>query len=219
MTMRLCVFRWLLSNLILATVPFGCGGPTAPLARIGYLVIFATAGAVTVLINNGSLAQERNQPGPGATDLGGCLLTSLLFLATVAVAALDRPLHLGAAVQWQWQIGAFTLLVPLAGLQTWAMAVNPFFSSAIRLQTERGHYLVTRGPYRFVRHPGYLAMLLTVPATAIALGSRFALLPVLSYSAVILRRTIKEDHFLKEELNGYTDYSAMVRHRLAPGLW
>jgi len=147
------------------------------------------------------------------------LLTSFLFIATVAAAALDRRLQLSTALPWKWQIGALILLVPLAGFQSWAMAVNPFFSSSVRLQTDRGHYLVTRGPYRFVRHPGYLAMLLAMPATAIALGSWLALIPALAYSVVIVCRTIAEDHFLKENLNGYTDYAANVRYRLAPGLW
>lgn len=220
MTTQLRFLQWLLSSLVLVTVLFGCGGLIRPLERMGYLLIFVTAGAATIFVTNPSLAQERSRPGPGALDLGGHLLASLLFLATTAVAALDSGrLPRSAPVPREWQIGALILLVLLAVVQIWAMAVNPFFSSAIRLQADRGHCLVTQGPYQLIRHPGYLAMFLTMPTTAIALGSWLALLPALFYSAVILRRTIREDQFLKENLHGYTQYATIVRYRLAPGLW
>ncbi|MGH9438152.1 MAG: methyltransferase family protein, partial [Terriglobia bacterium] len=87
------------------------------------------------------------------------------------------------------------------------------------IQTDRGHQLVTRGPYRLVRHPGYLAMAFIMPATAIALGSFISLIPALSYSVLILWRMAREDRFLKTTLEGYVDYTTKVRSRIIPGLW
>lgn len=112
-----------------------------------------------------------------------------------------------------------SLQILAMALQTWAMAVNPFFSSVIRLQSDRGHHVITRGPYRFVRHPGYFAMLAIMPATAVALGSLAALAPAILYDALILRRTLKEDEFLVKNLSGYCDYATRVSQGLIPGLW
>jgi protein-S-isoprenylcysteine O-methyltransferase Ste14 len=101
-------------------------------------------------------------------------------------------------------------------IQAWAMAVNPFFSPVVRIQSERGHRLVTHGPYRFVRHPGYLAMLIAMPASAIAIGSWLALIPALAFSGVIVHRTVLEDQFLRAHLAGYAEYSDQVGHKLFP---
>ena len=96
-------------------------------------------------------------------------------------------------------------------LQMWAMVVNPFFSPDIRLQPEHGHRLVTRGPYRLLRHPGYLAMLLAVPASALAIGSCLALVPAALFCLVILKRVRVEEQFLQSNLAGYTQYMDNVR--------
>ena len=182
-------------------------------------MLIAATGAVTVfLIDLRSERREVNRARVPWMPQDG-ISTSLFFLITVAVAASDGGRFQFPAVPGTYQIGALMLLIPLSSLQIWAMTVNPFFSSVIRLQADRRHRLVSCGPYSLVRHPGYLAMVLTMPATAIALGSWLALLPASAYSAVILRRTIQEDEFLKENLNGYSEYAANVRCRLAPGLW
>jgi len=89
--------------------------------------------------------------------------------------------------------------------------VNPFFSPALRIQVERGHSAITCGPYRIVRHPGYLAMLIAVPASALTLGSWLALIPALAFSAVIVRRTALEDCYLMQNLHGYMEYTESVR--------
>ena len=80
------------------------------------------------------------------------------------------------------------LIAAANALQTWAMVVNPFFSPEIRLQPDRGQSLITRGPYRLLRHPGYLAKLLSVPASALAIGSCLALVPAAASCLVILKR-------------------------------
>ena len=99
------------------------------------------------------------------------------------------------------------------------MIVNPFFSPALRIQTERGHSVITCGPYRIVRHPGYLAMLIAVPVSALTVGSWLALIPAFGFIAVIVRRTALEDRYLRQELPGYLSYAKSVRYRLVLGLW
>lgn len=78
---------------------------------------------------------------------------------------------------------------------------------------------MTSGPYRLIRHPGYLAMAILMPATALALGSTVALIPAFCYSSLILWRTRREDRFLTDQLAGYAEYRIKVRDRLIPGLW
>jgi protein-S-isoprenylcysteine O-methyltransferase Ste14 len=116
-------------------------------------------------------------------------------------------------------LAALAVFSAAIAFQASAMIVNPFFSPGIRLQKERNHRIITRGPYRLLRHPGYLGMLVAIPASALALGSWLALIPGLAFSGVIIRRTASEDQFLKVNLSGYSDYSEKVRYRLLPGIW
>jgi protein-S-isoprenylcysteine O-methyltransferase Ste14 len=122
-------------------------------------------------------------------------------------------------ISWTVQVTALFVSMVGAAVQIWAMESNPFFSTAIRIQGERGQRVINTGPYRFIRHPGYLAMAITMPATALALSSYAALMPASCYSALILWRTAKEDTFLAAQLAGYTEYRVGVRHRLIPKLW
>jgi protein-S-isoprenylcysteine O-methyltransferase Ste14 len=105
-------------------------------------------------------------------------------------------------------------------LALWAMHVNRFFSSVVRIQTDRGQHVVTTGPYAFVRHPGYTAGILIIAASGPALGSWLAAALVVIFSLpFLLHRAITEDRILQVELAGYSDYAARVRWRLLPGLW
>jgi protein-S-isoprenylcysteine O-methyltransferase Ste14 len=105
------------------------------------------------------------------------------------------------------------------GLLTWSMASNKFFSGVVRIQEERGHQVATGGPYRIVRHPGYLAGVLVNLLTPLILNSLWALIPAGLVAAGLVLRTALEDHTLQAELDGYRDYSARVRFRLLPGIW
>jgi protein-S-isoprenylcysteine O-methyltransferase Ste14 len=214
------LFRWVLSSIALAALAFMCAGNTELPALCAYLGIFATSGLVAVLIVDPALLEERSNPGEDVLDPFIGTSTTFLFLLTVSVAALDSGrLHWTETIEAQVQTPALVFLAVITALQIWAMAVNPFFSTGIRVQTERSHHLITHGPYRLVRHPGYFAMFFMLPATAISLGSWVALIPASLYSAVILRRTVEEDEFLKNELSGYLSYVSTVRCRLFPGLW
>ena len=101
----------------------------------------------------------------------------------------------------------------------WATHVNRFFSSIPRLQAEQGHKVVSDGPYRFVRHPGYTAALVIAIASGIALGSWLSTFIVPFVVVGLVRRTIAEERLLKRELPGYAEYAARVRYRLVPAIW
>lgn len=185
-----------------------------------YLGVYWVLGLAGVLIADVSLDAERRQSGPGEIDPASRPAASFLFLATVATASLDAGrYHWSGPIPWIDQFDSLIVFSLSWAVQNWAMSANPFFSTAIRIQPERGHRVMTHGPYRFVRHPGYLAMAISMPATALALGSLCALIPALSYSAVMLCRTSREDMFLKHKLEGYSRYTGKVRYRLIPGLW
>jgi protein-S-isoprenylcysteine O-methyltransferase Ste14 len=205
------LIRWVLITASLSATLFLAAGTTHIASIRYYLATFSALLLVTMFSVDPRLAQERVHPrGPGIDD-GLRFATSFLFLVTVTVAALSvgrlrtvfnvpTPLR-GAALL------AFTLS---GSLQAWAMIVNPFFSPIVRLQAESGHRVITAGPYRFMRHPGYFAMLISIPASALAIGSFIALIPAIAFAWVIHQRTRIEDQFLKTNLPAYQEYTERV---------
>jgi protein-S-isoprenylcysteine O-methyltransferase Ste14 len=101
----------------------------------------------------------------------------------------------------------------------WAQAVNPLFEPGARIQSERHQRVIDVGPYRCVRHPGYVAALFLFFGMALALGSFWPLVPAALASGLLVVRTSWEDRLLRAELPGHDDYSRRVRWRLVPGVW
>jgi len=208
------LIRPLLSTAVLALVMALASRIGDPLTQ-AYLGVFGALGVAAAFTK---VERGSSDAPDGAVDPGVRVLASFLSLATVIVAALDAGrFHWGPALPSSVRLGGLILVALFGSLRVWALAVNPFFSTSLWIQPS--HRPVTAGPYCFVRHPGYLAMLVTAPATAIALGSLAGLLPALAYEILILRRTMREDHFLRERLGGYAEYSGTVRDRIAPGFW
>jgi len=104
-------------------------------------------------------------------------------------------------------------------LFTWAMVSNPFFSTAVRIQIDRGHTVASGGPYRYVRHPGYVGYIVFLLATPLIFGSLWGLLPAAITGMLFIVRTALEDKTLLQELDGYKEYAQRVRYRLLPPLW
>ncbi len=209
-TLRLLA-RWALITTSLSAVLFFAAGTTHVLSIRRYLAVFSGLLLVTMLSVDPSLAKERLLPQGASIDDGLRFAAGFLFLLIPTVAAFSvGRLRSGFSVSIPIR-NAGLVAFGLSGLlQTWAMIVNPFFSPTIRLQTERGHCVIADGPYRFVRHPGYSAMLISVPSSAMAVGSWLALIPACGFVFVILRRARLEDNFLRANLPGYIDYANRV---------
>jgi protein-S-isoprenylcysteine O-methyltransferase Ste14 len=146
-------------------------------------------------------------------------VTLLGPLAIWIVAGLDARFGWSSGVSGVLRVLAVVLALLGYGLLTWAMASNPFFSGVVRLQEERGHDVATAGPYRLVRHPGYLAGILVDLVTPLILGSFWAFIPAVLVTSGLVLRTILEDRTLHAELVGYPAYAQRTRHRLLPGVW
>ena len=99
------------------------------------------------------------------------------------------------------------------------MRSNTFFSAVVRIQKDRGHTVVSSGPYRFVRHPGYTGFSAFTLVTPLIVNSRWAFVPAAATVAVTVLRTALEDRTLQSELDGYADYVRRVRYRLVPIVW
>jgi protein-S-isoprenylcysteine O-methyltransferase Ste14 len=119
-----------------------------------------------------------------------------------------------------WLIVIGFILISLGyAFAAWALVENRFFSSVVRIQTDRGHVVCDSGPYRFVRHPGYAGNIPPLFGIVIALGSVWTLIPAAVALIITVIRTVLEDQTLQEELPGYRDYARRVRSRLIPGIY
>jgi protein-S-isoprenylcysteine O-methyltransferase Ste14 len=188
---------------------------------IGLNLTGATANAVLLLRHSPETVAERaSAQGMKEWDrwVGGAWAVTY-FVVLLVVAGLDQ--------RFGWT-GPLPVLRHIAGgavfavgftLFSWAMITNAYFAATVRIQTERGHTVCTSGPYRFVRHPGYVGAILQSLSAPLLLGSLWALLPGGLAALLMGVRTALEDRTLHEELAGYTAYAQRVRYRLLPGVW
>ena len=102
---------------------------------------------------------------------------------------------------------------------SWAMWINKWFSSTVRIQDDRDQQVVQHGPYKIVRHPGYVGGILMGYGQALVFGSLWALIPAGVVMLLFVVRTYLEDKTLQNELDGYTEYTKKTRYRLIPFIW
>lgn len=165
------------------------------------------------------MMRERLAPGPGNQDRLTRLLGGGVLLGHWVLAGLDVGRFQWSLVPWQVQLAGVVGYAAALGVLLWAMRANPFYSSVVRVQADRGHYTVAAGPYRLVRHPGYAATLFAMSSGGVALGSWLAMLPMLVFFGLFVRRMLLEDRLLQQELEGYAEYAQKVRYRLLVGLF
>jgi protein-S-isoprenylcysteine O-methyltransferase Ste14 len=190
-------------------------------AALAVMAGWIVATAIVIFRFNPGLLAERLGPRRGAKAWDTAIMSALGGVQLV------RYLWAGFDQRYGWT-GGFPLAVQLAALAicvlgyagfVWATASNPFFSQIVRIQTERGHTVISGGPYHYVRHPGYAGAILFELAVPVLLASWGALATGLIGALLLLLRTALEDRALQAELPGYVDYARRVRYRLVPGLW
>ena len=147
------------------------------------------------------------------------LMAASIGFPVVIVAGLDHRYNWSREFPL-WLIVIGFILISLGyAFAAWALAENRFFSSVVRIQTDRGHVVCDSGPYRLVRHPGYAGNVLALFGIVLALGSVWTLIPAAVASIITVIRTVLEDQTLQEELPGYRDYARRVRYRLISGIY
>jgi protein-S-isoprenylcysteine O-methyltransferase Ste14 len=190
-------------------------------ALLAIAALWVAATAAVVIPRNPELLAERLGPKKGAKTWDTAIISifGLATLTKLVVAGLDQ--RFGWTVDMPIPVQVVTLAVAVTGyaVGVWATYSNAFFSQIARIQTERGHTVATGGPYRLVRHPGYVGTVLFELATPLMLASWWALIPGGFAALLMVIRTALEDRMLLEELDGYRDYAQRVRYRLLPGVW
>jgi len=212
--------------LFFSALLFGAAGTVHWPAAWAYLILFV-AGAFWLSLwlarRDPALLAERLkspvQEGQPVWDKFFILLMTVAWCAWLVLIGLD-------AVRFRWSVMPLWLQcagAALVVLSFWMIGrvfrENPFLTAVVRIQTERGHTVVSTGPYAIVRHPLYVSMLIYLPATALVLGSWAGLAASAFFVGALVFRTAMEDRELQRGLAGYPEYAARVRYRLIPFIW
>jgi protein-S-isoprenylcysteine O-methyltransferase Ste14 len=213
-----------LGTLLFFAVIFISAGRFIYWQGLVYLVI----GLIMVILNytvfrlDSDLAKERSKPGEGVKKWDKMIL-GLSFLATIGmyvIAGLDSG-------RFRWSpefpqiLFMLGIILTVTGQLLFLIAQkqNKFFSSTVRIQTDRGHTVCETGLYKLVRHPAYLGSVIQVIGFPLLFGSLWSIIPVGISMILLVTRTHLEDKTLKNELNGYTEYTTKTRYRLIPFIW
>lgn len=209
--------------LLLGGCLFGAAGRLSWPMAWAVLAIYAAPKVATFIFLNPELIKERAKPGLGVDRVDKVLATLgylALYPGTFVVAGLDA-IRFGPAIPIPPSAQVMALLVFALGygFAFWAVHSNPFFSTFVRIQDDRGHTVVSSGAYALVRHPGYAGVLLSHLVVPVALGSIWAFIPAAAGTIFFVVRTSREDRTLRDHLAGYREYQTRVRWRLLPRVW
>ncbi len=190
-----------------------------------YIGIYAVGGLIIgILLKKKSpkLLNDRGKMQEGTKQTDKYIILTYFFFAiiiTPLIAGIDKRFNLSDIIPFYYLYLGIVLYLISAIFSTWPMLHNPFFEGTIRIQKEKNHNVINTGPYKIVRHPGYLGMLLGSIALPLALGSVLAFIPLVIMIFLILIRTYYEDTTLQKELTGYSEYCKEVKYRLIPFIW
>jgi protein-S-isoprenylcysteine O-methyltransferase Ste14 len=193
-------------------------------AYVGIYLAGVAVNAVFMLRLNPEIIVER---GRATTSMNwkewdkivGIVFAVLYFIGILMVAGLDERFGWTGQMGLATHIVAFVAYVLGSAMFSWAMISNAYFSTAVRIQDDRGHAVCNTGPYRFVRHPGYVGAILQSLVAPLMFGSLWAFLPGALAALSLIIRTALEDRMLQDELDGYREYAEQTRYRLLPGVW
>jgi protein-S-isoprenylcysteine O-methyltransferase Ste14 len=189
-----------------------------------YVIIgfFMSIMSYTVFKLDSRLLEERSKPGEGAKKWDKLILgiTFLITIIIYIIAGLDSG-RFHWSPNFHWSVYLLGILLTIIGQLLFLIAQkqNKFFSSTVRIQTDRGHTVCESGLYKVVRHPAYLGQIIQTIGFPLLFGSLWSIIPVCISIVLIITRTFLEDKTLKNELKGYIEYSGNTRYKLIPYIW
>jgi protein-S-isoprenylcysteine O-methyltransferase Ste14 len=189
---------------------------TGFILAVGLLVLWARRNDPALMAERQNSAKAENVKGWDKVIMS---IYSVVLLIMLVLASFDAGRMGWSQIPLVVRLMGWLGLV-LAYVLVWRVMVeNTFLSERVRIQDERGHQVVSTGPYRIIRHPMYAGIILAMFSLPIALGSWWALIPAVLIVGLFIIRTALEDRTLLEELTGYQEYARKVRYRLLPGIW
>jgi protein-S-isoprenylcysteine O-methyltransferase Ste14 len=187
-----------------------------------YLGVMIVHMIVTLILIDPDLIEERTKIKKDAKNWDKIIVFLMVWvgpLSALIIAGLDMRHSWTQPLSLSLQILGIVMIVAGNVLGQWAMVKNRFFSAVVRIQKDRGHKVITDGPYRYIRHPGYVAGIIGALGTPLLLGSLWAIIPIAFMIVIVIIRTALEDRTLHNELEGYPEYASQTRYRLFPGIW
>jgi protein-S-isoprenylcysteine O-methyltransferase Ste14 len=189
-----------------------------------FLIVYflvAVAAQNWLMMIDPDLVEERWRWGPNTMAWDKWIISAngLLLFALLVVIGLDAGRFGWSHVPWPVRAAALLGFVPTFGLPLLASRANTYLASTVRIQDDRGHVVVSTGPYAFIRHPMYAGMILYDLCVPLLLGSWVGLAVSVLMIFMVVLRTSLEDRTLQSELPGYREYASRVRFRLLPGVW
>jgi protein-S-isoprenylcysteine O-methyltransferase Ste14 len=218
------LIKGFVTNLVFTTILFICAG------RINYTQgwIFLSVNLLSTLMNyftiykNSELINERSNLGEGIKSWDKLLLilSALIYVIIIVLAGLDSG-RFQRAQSFNWNICISGVILMVIGqiLFLTARSQNNFFSTVVRIQKDRGHVVCDTGLYKVVRHPGYLGMIITLIGLPLITTSFWSAIPTLIAIILLVIRTSLEDKTLRNELDGYIEYTRKTRNKLIPLIW
>jgi len=184
-------------------------------------LVFVLVFVVWTMRNDPGLMEERSRRAENVKPWDKVILTiyTIMLVGMLFVAALDAGRFRWSEMPLIWQALGVIALIPQGLLLFWVTATNSYLSRYARIQKDRSQQVVTTGPYKYVRHPMYAAVIPFIICVALVLGSWWALVPGGVIGVLFIIRTTLEDQMLQDELPGYKEYAQRVRYRLIPGIW
>lgn len=192
---------------------------------VGLWTVFGLVMTIYLLRNDPALLVERLKLVPFHKEqkVWDKALMLLVFITGIGLYLLPGF----DVIRYEWsdpfpvwvRVIAMLIHIPCFVLLGWVMRENTYLSQVVKIDKERGHKVITTGPYAYVRHPMYTITIILLFAVPVALGSRFTLIISLFLIVLLIVRTYLEDRTLHAELVGYPEYAKQTIYRLIPGVW
>lgn len=188
---------------------------------LGLQIVNTTLKGFLLIAARPELQERRENAGEG-TQAWDKVLSPLMAFSTLIISLIAA---LGYRLAGQWELPLWLRLVAVVVatggylVTLWAMRRNAFFEGSVRLQSDQDHQVVSDGPYRWVRHPGYLGVTLYNVVLPLVMESVWGFVGVGLFFIILIWRTTLEDRFLRNNLPGYAEFAQQTRYRLFPGIW